>query len=61
MISSDQWSPKISKETLTGQPDLRLDLDLPGTAHKIIKGYLQYASKISETNNGSRISHSWRI
>src|SRR5579885_2391288 len=35
MISSDQRSPKISSDTLTGQPDRRLDFALSGTLDRI--------------------------
>jgi hypothetical protein len=31
-MSSDQGSPKISSQTLTGQPERRFDLSFPDTA-----------------------------
>jgi hypothetical protein len=41
MSSSDQRSPNISSETLTGQRDLRLDFDLPSTAGTIATSLAQ--------------------
>ena len=32
MINSDQRSPKVSSEMLTGQPERRFDFTFPGTA-----------------------------
>ncbi len=37
MISSDQRSPKISSERLTGHPERRFDFGLPGTSDTVTK------------------------
>jgi len=43
MINNDQRSPKISRETLTGQPDRRLDVGFSGTS-EANPNHLQNAS-----------------
>src|SRR5438552_8968461 len=49
MINNDQRSPRISRETLTGQPDRRLGLGFSGTRERLTKS-LAKCNSISATS-----------